>query len=398
LISFSIASLLIWVFCLPLLWMRRPEAWLAAILAQMVVLPQLMTRLTQARPYLLTIGLLMAFLLAWSKDEGKNPPWWKLVLTWAGFALSVWMHGAWYLWVLLPAAFFMAQRWRAGLWLTACWAAGTLAGALLTGKPLAFLYGAVFMAASVYQEHLPKWMLVGEFQSNTGEFATLIVLALVYIWRKAQNKILRPLFLQPVFWMIVIGWVLGFFADRFWADWGMPAVLVWLALQFDDAMPDVARADSLKRLIICGLILLPLYLGATNDLGLRYTFSLDETFLEAGDPNLKGWLPEKGGIFYADSMRFFYNTFYKNPQADWRYMVGFEPALMPPEDLKVYRSIQRNGRADEAFEPWIKKMRPEDRLVVQRSSPPGLTSLEWKHSGEVWIGRLPRKEAKGASP
>ena len=53
--------------------------------------------------------------------------------------------------------------------------------------------------------------------------ATLTLLAVVYLWLKAQNKMLRPLFLQPVFWMIAINWMLGFFADRFWADWGMPA-------------------------------------------------------------------------------------------------------------------------------------------------------------------------------
>jgi hypothetical protein len=390
LISFSIASLLIWFFCLPLLWMRRPEAWLAAILALLVAVPELMSRLTQARPFLLTDGLLIAFLLAWSKDDGKNTRWPKLLLTSAGFALSVWMHGAWYLWVLLPAAFFMAQRWRAGVWLTACWAAGTLAGALLTGKPVAFLYGAVFMAASVYQEHLPNWMLVGEFQSSAGEFGSLLVLVLVWLWRRTQNRTFPSLFIQPVFWMIAISWLLGFFADRFWTDWGMPALLVWVALQFDDAMPDVSADDSHKRLMICGLILLPLYLSSTSDLGRRYTKSLEETFVSAGDPDLKGWLPEKDGIFYADNMQFFYDTFYKNPEAEWRYIVGFEPALMPPDDLKIYRAIHRNKGADESYEPWIKKMRPEDRLTVNRTFQPNLPSLEWKRSGDVWIGRLPR--------
>ncbi len=394
LISFSITSLVLWIFCLPLLWLRRPEAWLAAILAQMIAIPELMgSRWTQARPFLLTEGMLIAFLLSWSKSEPKNPPWWKLLLTYAGFTLSVWMHGSWYLWALLPAAFFLAQQWRAGLWLTACWAAGTLTGAILTGKPAAFLYEAVFMAVSIYQEHLPKWMLVGEFQSSVGEFTTLVLLALVYLWRLPQNKTLRPLFLQPVFWMIAINWILGFAADRFWADWGIPAVLVWLALQFDDAMPAIAAEGSIKRLIVCGLILAPLFLEVTNDFGRRYTFSLDESFVRAGDADLKGWLPEKNGIFYADNMSFFYITFYKNPRADWRYMVGFEPALMPPEDLKIYRAIQRRRGSDEPYEPWIKKMRPEDRLVVERPYQPSLPSLEWKRIGEYWIGRLSRKEA-----
>jgi hypothetical protein len=395
LMSFSIMSLLLWIFCLPLIWLRRPEAWLAAILAQMIAIPELMIRWTQARPFLITEGILIALLFSWSKDERKNPPWWKLILTGAAFALSVWMHGAWYLWVLLLVAFFLAQRWRAGLWLAVCWVAGTLAGALLTGKPFAFLYGAVFMAASVYHEHLPKWMLVGEFQPSEGEFASLTLLALVYLWLKLQNRIFRPLFLQPVFWMIAINWILGFSADRFWADWGLPAALVWMALQFDEAMPAIAPPDSFKRLLLCGLITLPLFLDATNDLGRRYTSSLNETFLDASDPNLKGWLPGTGGIFYSDNMKFFYNTFYKNPTAQWRYMVGFEPALMLPDDLKVYRDIQRRGHAAEAYEPWIKRMRPEDRFAIESQFEPNLPALEWKHSGDYWIGRLPQKTLKG---
>ena len=231
-------------------------------------------------------------------------------------------------------------------------------GAIFTGQPLAFLYGALYMAASVYREHLPNWMLVGEFQSSAGEFSSLLVLVSVWLWRKTQNKHLSPLFLQPVFWMIVIGWILGFFANRFWADWGVPALLVWIALQFDDAMPEFSRDDSGRRLVVCGLILLPLYLSTTSDLGRRYTASLDEVFLDAGDPKLEGWLPGKNGIFFADNMQFFYNTFYRNPQAQWRYITGFEPALMPAEDLQVYRNIQRSRGADDSYEPWIKKLRP----------------------------------------
>jgi hypothetical protein len=107
-------------------------------------------------------------------------------------------------------------------------------------------------------------------------------------------------------------------------------------------------------------------------------------------------MPEGSGIFYAADMRFFFNTFYKNPRADWRYMVGFEPALMLPEDLKIYRAIQRAGGACEAYEPWVKKMRAEDRLAIACSIQPPLPSLEWKRSGDYWIGRLPRKAATRA--
>ena len=260
LMSFSVASLLLCVLGFPLIWLRRPEAWLAAVLAQMVAIPELMTRWTQARPFLLTEGILMGLLFAWSKEDGRRPGLiWKLAATCIGFCLSVWMHGAWYLWVLLFAAFFLAQRWRAGLWLACCWMVGTVAGALLTGKPLAFLNGAIFMARCIYAEHLPKWMLVGEFQPSTGEFASVILLAVVYLWRRRGSGAGPPLATDPVVWMIAINWVLGLSADRFWADWGLAAAVVWMAMQFDEELRALSSGEPIKRLVLCGMVALPLF-------------------------------------------------------------------------------------------------------------------------------------------
>jgi hypothetical protein len=390
LVYFSVTSMLLAVLCFPLFLVRHPEAWLAAVLAELVAIPELMTRWTQGRPYLLSEALLLALLFSWSRETKRRPSWWKLAATFSGFTLSVWVHGTWYLWILLVAAFALARRWRAAVWLTVCWGAGIVAGALLTGRPWVFLKEAPFVARCIYQEHLPNWMLVGEFQPSAGEFATLCLLALIYLWRRQQGKAGEPLITQPIVWMIVLNWMLGFTADRFWADWGMPAALVWMALQIDDSLPDLWKTGGAKRLLACGLIVCPLYIDATNDLGLRYSASARERFVNGSDPRLAGWMPGKNGIFYAGNMRFFYNTFLRNPQGDWRYIVGFEPALMPPEDLKIYRDIQRSGGAIEAFQPWVNKMRPEDRLAVEAPAEPVHSPLEWKQAvGNIWIGRLP---------
>jgi hypothetical protein len=189
--------------------------------------------------------------------------------------------------------------------------------------------------------------------------------------------------------MIVINWILGLTADRFWADWGVAAALVWMAGEFDQAMPLLWEASSLQRFIACGCIVLPLYLNSTNDLGRRYSACLTEPFVDGADPQLKDWMPGPGGIFYNDNMQFFYNTFYKNPGGDWRYMSGFEPALMPVDDLKIYRDIHRMEGSLDSYQPWVKKLRPQDRLAVARSSPPDIPALEWKQAAPgVWIGRL----------
>jgi hypothetical protein len=377
---------------------------MAALLAQLVAVPNLMVRLDQGRPFLLSEAVLICILFAWGRERTPRPSWQKLVLTTAGFALSVWIHGAWYLWAFVLGGFLMAGAWRETLWLAACWAGGVVAGALLSGKPVAFLYGAVYMAAAVFREHAPKWMLVGEFQPSDGEFYTLTILALVYLWRRQQprEKTLQTesapgasdsggLLRQPVFWMIAIFWALGFVGDRFWADWGMTAATVWLAMQFDSWMAAKWPADATRRLLLCGLLAVPLYLDATSDLHSRYTQNQQESVLDASDPELQGWLPEGDGIFYNADMAFFYNTFYKNPQGNWRYILGFEPALMPEEDLKILRQMEWNHFDLASYEPWIKKMRPQDRLEVPGAAPPPMPELEW-HAGarNLWIGRKPQ--------
>jgi hypothetical protein len=428
LMSFSVISMMLCVFLAPLPWLRRPEAWVAALLAQMIAIPELMTRLAQARPYLLTEGILIALLFAWSREEKQMPSRLKLALTSVGIAVSVWVHGAWYLWALPPVAFLLAGQRRAGLLLACCMGAGTLAGATLTGRPVEFLKQALLIAASISEEKVPQWLLVGEFRPSYGEFTTAVLVGLVFLWRRQQMKasqssrqtmaINRPLTpalypsegarelpnsnldlsgsagsADPAFWLIVICWILGFKADRFWADWGIPAVLVWLTLQFQEGMTEGWKASHPKRLLACGLLAIPLFLHSTNDLDRRYTGSLSESFLDAEEPGLQGWLPEPNGIFYTAHMDFFYNTFYKNPRANWRYILGMEPALMPTADLRTFRDIQVSQYSFKAYAPWAEKMGKADRLAIRCSGQPPLSQLEWTNAvGDVWIGRLPARK------
>jgi hypothetical protein len=66
---------------------------------------------------------------------------------------------------------------------------------------------------------------------------------------------------------------------------------------------------------------------------------------------------------------------------------------MLPEDLAVLRKAQWNFGDARAYEPWVQKMRPEDRLIIHATggAPPNLPELEWNYAAtEMWIGRLPR--------
>ena len=63
---------------------------------------------------------------------------------------------------------------------------------------------------------------------------------------------------------------------------------------------------------------------------------------------------------------------------------------MPPEDLATMRRVLTSQSA-EAFDPWVRKMRPEDRLIVQGGArPPPIAGLEWMQVGTIWSGRTPR--------
>jgi hypothetical protein len=139
-------------------------------------------------------------------------------------------------------------------------------------------------------------------------------------------------------------------------------------------------------------------MAVTSDLNSRWTQSLTWQFLSTAEhPELQGWMPEKNGIFYCADMGVFYQTFFKNPDGDWRYMVGYEPTLMPAEDFATYQKILWNYGDVKAYAPWVEKMKPADRLVIRGVSagPPNIPQLEWHYGvGGLWLGRLPRASAQ----
>lgn len=394
--SFSIIVCLLAVLMAPLRWLSRPEAWMGAVLALLIAIPGYMWRLTQGRPYLVTEGLLIMVLAAWARHDDRKPGAVRGGLTAAAVALSVWMHGTWYLWALPLAAFVLARRLVAARWLALCIAAGVAGGAVLTGRPITFLVQAVTIARLVSAENLRVSQLVGEFQPSNGEISFLLVLGLVFLWWKNEMRPGLRRMGDPLFWQFLICWILGLYMVRFFSDWAVPAALVWLALRGQEMMTRAWPAHSWNRVLATLLLCGALYVHSTRDNNEIYTFSRSTVFLNAGNPELKEWFPGPGGVFYSNYFGFFFNTFYENPQGHWRYALGMEPALMREEDRRTYRAIQETGRPS-AYEPWIRKMGPADRLVLYRSAQPPLPQLEWKQAAPgVWIGRKPTGNAPAA--
>jgi hypothetical protein len=398
LVVFSVVFLFVVAGWSALPWLKRPEVWLIALIATGLASP-LLSRLLMGRPFLLTIAGLLTVLFLW-QTCGPSPPKWRTVCGMAGMiAICIFVHGVWYLWALPVAAFFLAGQYRWGAMLTVACAMGSFLGASLTGHPFEALYQAVEMAWRAFALHITERTLVIEFQPADADLLPVIIMGGLLILRQLAKLNARPLTVDPVFWLAALSWVLGFKARRFMDDWGWPALMVWIAGDMQLLLLTRFAADSFKRLALTGGLALIVFMVFTSDIDSRWTQNLTWTYLTPDNKNLTGWLPEKGGIFYTADMTLFYQTFFKNPNADWRYILGYEPALMRDEDFAVYHKILWNSGDPEAYLPWVNQMRPADRLVIRGGNPPDIPRLEWYYVPQrIWIGRLPDTNAPAPAP
>ena len=280
-----------------------------------------------------------------------------------------------------------------------CWIAGVFLGSLLTGHPIEYPLQAVQVVQLTTGKHLTQRTLASEMQPESGDVHALLILGGLVLLRRLAALNAPPFLRDPVFWLACLGWVLAFKVGRFWTDWGWPALMILLACDLQLLMAARMALDSFRRLALAGGLALIAFLAITSDAGSRWTANLTQQYLTTDNPDLDGWLPEKGGILYATDMTIFYQTFYKNPMADWRYILGFEATLMRDEDFEVYHKVLWNFGDSKAYQPWLLKMKPADRLVIRagRSSPPNLPQLEWNYGVTgIWIGRLPDHGLGGA--
>lgn len=381
------------VLAAPLAWMRAPEAWIGAwVLALVADAPW--TRMMLGRPFLVNMACLLALMALWSRPRPGSA--WRNGGTVLLFALAALLHGSWYLPAVIPLAFLLAGQRREAAVLAACWVAGSVLAGCLTGHPVEFLLGEFIHMLHALQDTSATGVLVPELRPSGG--AGLLALAFLGAVALSLLRDRRPerLLADPLFVLAVVCWVFGLKFRRFWSDWGLPCALLWLAFEAEPHLIRLGARMPLRRLQLAAGVCLSFLLLASSDLNARWTANLRKTFLTQDVPGIGPWLPAPGGIFYAPGMDFFFETFFRNPGAPWRYMVGYEPSMMPPRDLNIFRQACTSPSPADAIEPWIRGLRPEDRLALRGSlgAPPGIRALEWFHvGGDLWIGRTPRAPA-----
>ncbi len=370
----------------------RPEAVALMMVLSAVTIPGFVSRLMLGRPSLAAAASLVLLLSLWAPANriGRLRPAFTVFL----FASAVWIQGDYLLYLLPVAAFFTAGRIRQGLALTGCWVAGCALAAWLSGEPLAFWGQQARQIALSYNSSLPIRLLARDARPSGGDVSFLLTLAILLLFQKQlTGRWEKSRFLDPCFLLGVFGWILGFRAARFWLDWGLPAMMIWMAARIHTGLVWKSGYASWGRLAFAGLLCLALFLCFTGDLEERWTGNIAEPLLGREDKSLAEWLPGSGGIIYSIEPGVFYRTFYKNPDAPWRYVLGFEAGFMLPEDRSVLFDIQMRTLYD-SFDVWARKMRAEDRLMIRGSSSakPKIPLLEWHFAPDyrIWIGRVRR--------
>jgi hypothetical protein len=398
LVVFSVIAMFVVFAVSPLPWLKRTEAWLVSITLILLVFPYYADRLMLGRPLLLTTAVTLVVLSLWTRAENRGAVQAMLVTT-ILFAISTWIHGSWYLLLLLPAAFLLARRWREAVLLGICWAAGSILGAVLTGHPWTFLKQSAsipFLAFGVNAQSL-----VTEFEPFSGSYPALIVVAAVLAARKFAGLPFTAILRDPVLWLAIVGWALGFRVVRFWLDWSIPPLALWFGRQFQELLDVWAPKMPWVRVAVASLAALILFAVVANDQNGRWSNYGKFECLDAKRPELAGWLPDPGGVLYSVDQTIFYETFFCNPHGDWRYALGFEPSFMRTEDLAVYQELCSTLNALRACAPWVKRMTLADRLVL-RSGPdirPAIPELEWHYAANrTWVGRLPRTQRSETNP
>jgi hypothetical protein len=406
LVALSVTFCFVVFAAFPLFFLKRPESWLLLLTFIIAFMPTYAHRIFLGRPFIIACAVQCFIYLNWRRFTAPATPYgWMAVLTAVMAVLSWLLPTSAPLFAILLVGFALARQWRALVRLTICIVAGSVIGYCMTGYPLRLAHDVAFVLFNAPDLNLQARFIVGETQPKGGEILFLFCLTVPLILRAVRKRWDRRVVDNPLFIIAAANIVFGHIAGRLWAEWGMTAALMWLVTEIDPVLEELNAWDSAKRLVVSAAAAACFFIVVSADVGGRWTYMVPRYAVNyaAAAPEERPWFPDSGGIMYNSTMTAFYQLFFDNPQAPWKYVLGFEAVLMPPGELKIYRDIQRDENSKEAYVPWVDKMRKADRMVVYTAGKTMsvIDRLEWHCMGRnTWFGRLPRTDtaANAAAP
>ncbi len=404
LMFFSVVGLFLLLNICGIISVPSPVSWCLALLLILNLDDKIYYRMISGRPFIVSCAATLILLRLWgikTLDDEKRvifqKEWIKYLITIVVLSLSIWIHGSWYLFLLIPISFFIAGKTKDSLILTACVLISTVIGSLLTGRFTDFLYFHFFATFSIFTESTYNWLLVPEFAAGVQNVVCIIGVSIVILFciKKCDYK-LKNIANDPIFIMVLLCWMGSILVIRFWLDWGIIALLLWLSYRLQELINSSYSLNNPRiRYSLSFFIIVCFILCFINDKEGRYTKSVMmqpiDFYNESTIQLLKGWEPQDGGIIYSNTMYCFYEHFYEYPTAKWKYVLGFEPAIMKQDDKQTLRNIGYS-KLEYDYAAWVKKMTEKDRLITF-SKLNSFPQLEWiKGNRTWWIGRL--KERK----
>lgn len=375
--------------------LRRPEAFLIGLFVFLPLAAGSVVRLMMGRPFIIAMACLLVYLALWSEWRKPSRPWYlPLTLGLLGLVQG-WMHSTYYLLALPMGAIVLSatleHRLPAALRFIGWIAAGVLAGSILTGHPFDFLWWNLLLAYWCLEPSAAP-ALVGELEAGSVPLNAFVVFLIYLALRPRLLGKRRQRLTHPAFIVAVAGVLLGFLVNRFWVDWGMPALLLFLTLDIQVLLESLHSRKSIGRLLTTAVVAIGFlgYLGTAQPLTNLWQSERYGRWRQIHeDPRFDQFVTGVDGRVYSTDMAFFYYFLYARPEAPWTYNLGFGPALMPDRDRAVLYDLAESGEL-RAIAPWVQALEADDLLVLSNyhGDPRAkFPQLKWTQLHGVWFAR-----------
>lgn len=376
-----------------LLGSRKPAAWAVALALIAAVLWEMLGRQLLGRPFSISISGTLLLLFLWNTAQDK-PSWKLIVLTSLILGLAIWVHStAWYLWIMVLACIWLGNGAKAGRAFLASFAIGLLLACVLNGGCYnIIIYPIKHLWLSLAQDPLIVTSLAIEFRPNRFPLQACGLVALILISRQLTGVSRNDRLFQPDFLLYILGCILGLYVSRFWTDWGAAALAVWICRQ-TVLLLEHLHLNRLRLWMLTAGACSVVFLTVSANIDGRYSGTQRSVLLTLPKDRLLPLMPTDRGVLYGNSMHFFYQLYWRFPETKWRYLLGFEPAMMPPDELRAFRIAQyNNGNFDPVYKSWAKQMTDDDRLMMYSDGEPNYPDMSFEAIGnQIWIGKVCRK-------